>query len=297
MAKAIILEAGQPADYLTDKPLLSPDDLARGSEIDPLSLPRVTETEFERVRTRKLFEPPLVLIGQTLRLPVVYWDAGPVAYRKQIVGVHADRREAADLRAFFETIRDSREIYQFWVAATSSRAMVSMATSILKADIDSLPYCDFEGDAQFCHWEQVLARDVVTYLASYVRLGQNSQLLKRRAELSDIREYSALFCQMLGSIYDNLRADDPVFLNGLICQPFYFGDEPAIEWLGPDCEEQLMALVFDNSRESLRTVRVVRYYHENVIFIVKPDRLRFWIKSTAIRDADDTLIDLQRQGY
>jgi hypothetical protein len=175
--------------------------------------------------------------------------------------------------------------------------MASMATSILKADIDSLPYADDDGEAPFCDWEKVLAQDVTNYLASYVRLGQNSELLRKSAARDDVDNYSALFCQMLGSIYDNLRADDPVFLNGLICQPFYFGDEPAIEWLGPDCEEQLKALVFDDSRESLRTVRVVRYYHENVIFIVKPDRLRYWIKSTAIRDADDTLVDLQRQGY
>jgi hypothetical protein len=102
---------------------------------------------------------------------------------------------------------------------------------------------------------------------------------------------------MLGSIYTDLRPGDPLFLEGLICHSFFFGDEPAIEWLGPDCEEQLKSLVFDESFASLRTTRVVRFYHENVVFIVKPDRLRYWIPSTAIRDADDTLIDLQRQGY
>jgi len=42
---------------------------------------------------------------------------------------------------------------------------------------------------------------------------------------------------------------------------------------------------------------VVRYYDANVILIVKPDRLRYWIRSTAIRDADDTLIDLRDQAW
>ena len=69
------------------------------------------------------------------------------------------------------------------------------------------------------------------------------------------------------------------------------------EWLGTDCREHLINLVYDQSFESLRTIRIVRLYHENVLFVVKPDRLRYWIRSTAIRDADDTLIDLQRQGY
>jgi hypothetical protein len=44
-------------------------------------------------------------------------------------------------------------------------------------------------------------------------------------------------------------------------------------------------------------VRVVRFYERNVIIIVKPDRLRYWIRSTAIRDADETLVDLQKQGF
>jgi hypothetical protein len=33
------------------------------------------------------------------------------------------------------------------------------------------------------------------------------------------------------------------------------------------------------------------------MLIIKPDRLRFWIKSTAIRDADETIIALRKQGY
>ena len=60
-------------------------------------------------------------------------------------------------------------------------------------------------------------------------------------------------------------------------------DEPL---LGKDCEGALHRLVYDQSRESLRTVRVVRYYDRNVVLIVKPDRLRYWIRLTAIRDAD-----------
>ena len=56
-------------------------------------------------------------------------------------------------------------------------------------------------------------------------------------------------------------------------------------------------LVFDQTLPALRTVRMVRFYHENVIFIVKPDRLRYWIRSTAIWDADDTLTELRQQGY
>jgi hypothetical protein len=46
-----------------------------------------------------------------------------------------------------------------------------------------------------------------------------------------------------------------------------------------------------------RTASVLRFYELNTIIIVKPDRLRYWIPSTALCDADETLVDLQRQGY
>jgi hypothetical protein len=49
--------------------------------------------------------------------------------------------------------------------------------------------------------------------------------------------------------------------------------------------------------DALRTVRVLRFYESNTIVIVKPDRLRYWIASTAVRDADETLVDLRTQGY
>jgi len=42
---------------------------------------------------------------------------------------------------------------------------------------------------------------------------------------------------------------------------------------------------------------VLRFYEANTILIVKPDRLRYWIRSAAIRDADETLTDLRSQGY
>ncbi len=130
-----------------------------------------------------------------------------------------------------------------------------------------------------------------------MRLGQQSVLLKNAADANALLDYASLYCRLLSSLYDNLRPGKAVFLNGLICQSFFFGDRPAIDWLGPHCEDQLTTLVFEQTLDTLRTVRVVRYYQDNMILIVKPDRLRYWIRSTAIRDADDTLTELRQQGY
>ena len=139
--------------------------------------------------------------------------------------------------------------------------------------------------------------DVLTYMGEYIRLGQNSKLLKKEATEDDMKAYSAIFCRMLGSIYENLQTHKPIFINGLICQPFHFGGDSDIDWLKEDAEKALHSLVYEQIHEQLRTVRIVRFYKDNVMLIIKPDRLRYWIRSTAIRDADETLADLRKQGY
>lgn len=176
--------------------------------------------------------------------------------------------------------------------------MVGKATAILKQDIDLLPYPEDLGDLSFSFWEEALCEDVLKHMTEYIRLGQNSSLLKTAADVDDLREYSSMFLRLLGCVYDNLQASDPIFLNGLTCQPFYFGERPNLCWLVEQTDDGLRKIIYeDKKHEYLRTVRVLRFYSENVLLLVKPDRLRYWIRSTAIRDADETLVDLRRQGY
>ncbi len=101
---------------------------------------------------------------------------------------------------------------------------------------------------------------------------------------------------MLGSVYTNLRVSESGFLDGLAFQAFCFGETTDLAWPA-DWSKQLQEIIYKDHGDALRTVRILRFYERNTIILVKPDRLRYWIPSTAIRDADETLVDLQRQGY
>ena len=41
----------------------------------------------------------------------------------------------------------------------------------------------------------------------------------------------------------------------------------------------------------------MRIYDENVIYLIKPKQLRYWLRSVAIRDADETFAFLVNQEY
>ena len=291
----IIGKRTQEAPYLTGKTFL-PTEALTTDGIDATRLGVVEELRFERPRRKEQFQAPLVLIREHESLPAALWERGALAYRHEIVGIHAPTDKQA-LRDFFATFLGRRRQYQLCYALDGSRALVGKATAILKGDIEALPYPDDPRELDFALWETALQEDVFQYMVLYIRRGQNAELLQRAATHEELAIYREMFCRLLCSVYENLQAADPLFLNGLIAQPFYFGDAPKVDWLGPTSEKHLHRLVYEQCFESLRTVRVVRFYEQNAMLIVKPDRLRYWIRSTAIRDADDTLADLAEQGY
>ena len=286
----------EPAPFLTGQPLL-PTNAFTESGIDETQISTVTETHFRSAYTEDRYSAPIVLIKELDSLPVAFRDKGFLAYRHKIIGIHAPRTQVAKLRSLYEILRTNHDIYRFCCTLNGSQLLVGKATAILKQDIDLLPYPKDHKDLKLSFWEKAIQSDVLKYMSDYIRLGQNSQLLREKAKESDIENYSKMFCQMLGSVYDNLHASEPVLLDGLTCQPFYFGDSPELTWLDSDAEANLEKLIYYENHERLRTVRVFRFYDKNVLLIVKPDRLRYWIRSTAIWDADETLRDLYHQGY
>lgn len=286
----------EPASFLTGKRLLPAKALTQ-SGIDESQIGEVKETSFRSPYTENRYSSPLILIRKVESLPMVFLDKGFLAYRNEIVGIHAPEPSRTELQHLYDVFCDKHDILKFVITLHGARSFVSKSTSVFKSDVDQLPFPEKSSSFKLSFWEQALKDDVLNYMSDYVRLGQNSQLLRKAAGKKEVCGYSNMFIRMLGSIYGNLKAGDPIFFNKLICQPFYFGDSAKLEWISRSAESQLTRLVYYKKHDHLRTVRVVRFYDKNVILIVKPDRLRYWIRSTAIRDADETLVDLYNQGY
>jgi hypothetical protein len=287
----------EPAPWLTGKPLL-PTEAFTASGIDASQIGIVQETHFRSAYTPARYTPPLVLIKELSDFPVELWDKGFLAYKHRITGIHAPQQSRTALVRLYKHLRKWTFLYRCFFLIHGSEGLVDKATTVRKQDIDMLPYPEEPQELELSFWEEVLCNDVVELLSDYVRLGQNSKLLRNRANANDLQSYADFYRRMLGTVYTNLKAGEAIPLNGLICQPFYFGARPTVAWLeDAECQAHLEGLVYAQHQESLRTVRMVRFYDENVVFIVKPDRLRYWIRSTAIRDADETLVDLRQQGW
>jgi hypothetical protein len=285
----------EKASWLKGKPLLSSTALTEGGIIKE----RITEVKAEFFRsayTPDRYMPPLVLIRENEKLPCAYWDEGFLAYKAKVVGVHAPRKQQAALARFFRQFQEARSALRAFCLLESTQLLVGRATAPLKRDIDNLPWPKPGESWDLSPWEKIVCEDLLDYMADYIRRGQASALLKKPASDIDLQLYSRCFCHMLGSVYRNLKPGRSFRLGGLVCKAFHFGDKAELNW-PDDWTESLQKLVYVQHGDTLRTVRVVRFYESNVMLIIKPDRLRYWIRSTAIRDADETLFDLRKQGY
>lgn len=286
----------QRSAFLTGMKYL-PAEALENSGINRNEIGVVVETHFEGPREQVRYQPPLILIRKNERLPMAFWNEGPLAFTSTIVAIGAGSSNVTYIEELFARLNEKHRTYMLACMLHGSKAFVSKATATLKQDIDSLPLPEDGSELDLCFWEQVLEDDTLDYFSDFVRLGQNSSLLTNAATLKQVQQYSDLFCRMLAPVYDNIQSLSSIVFDGLICQPFFFGEKPESPWFSNDDRDEIRRLIYQHHHDSLRTVRMLRMYTGNMLLIVKPDRLRFWIRSTAIRDADETIVSLREQGY
>lgn len=283
-----------PAPWLTGKPYLPTESL----QVDGIvgEIKTVKPKEFRSAYSERRYTGPIILIRANEKLPCAFRDSGFLAYRDKIIGISAQAKDRNKLIALFNSLILNRDNLRFLFYLFSTQMLVGKSTALLKRDIDELPSPLSNYFNELSWWEEILISDVLEYFSTMIRTGQNSEISKMIVDSDAFNLYSSIFTKLLGTIYKNLRPGKSGCFGGLAYQAFYFGEKSELEW--PDnWAEKLQEVVFKKGGSVIQTSRVLRFYERNTLIIVKPDRLRYWIASTAIRDADETLADLQQQGF
>ncbi|QEM69789.1 N-6 DNA methylase [Geobacter sp. FeAm09] len=255
---------------------------------------------FERTRNSKrlVFSPPHVLIREKvdgLAIPAAYSD-NYLVFTNQIVGVHAPENERGQLRVLAKRLNESK-LYGVLAALVSGRILVGRSNSLYASDIMSLPYPDDMQDIDLNFWEQALVEDIGNYLVDFRRKGEKASVLTKTNE-SDLHSFGDMYCNILNPVYKKFSPLPPILMDSFICYPFCYGDAPRIELPKEDTVVPYLEELLQHQHSSRLFVnRILRLYEQNVIFMIKPNQKRYWLRSIALRDADETLIDLLGQGY
>ncbi len=282
--------------FLWGTPCLSEQTLGPNGIVDRAFSP-VPKVPIERPRSPGLYEPPLLLIRLQMDLHHDVWTDHVLAFQGEVFGVSGNPESFEELRSAADWIKESKGTLKAFIAATSSRLFIRKATSCAAEDIRAIPFPP-DGNLNLSAHEQVLVADIVDYYRDLVRLGEDSDAMKKRG-MPALPAFNATFIDRINAVYkkNKLRTLEPHAWLGVVCQPYVFG-KGKVDWSGADeLQGKLDALLREKCGAGLNVTRIARLYDGACIYLLKPDRLRYWLRSIALRDADETLADLWQQGY
>ncbi len=273
-----------------------PIEALGNNELNMSLLSKVSETYFEAPRKLERYSPPMFLIGENSNLPCALILTGSYAFRHSIMSINAPKQDASDLKNFSLQFTKYSSAMVKYASLRSTRSLIGRSSSILKKDIEELPWPGETGFEKLSWWEEILLEDIGKHYAPLIRVGPNSASLNKTVSDKAFSQYSKTFVRLLSTVYTNLRAGKNGTEDGIAYQAFHFGDGEGLTW-EKEWASRLKDVLIHDVNVAFRTHRIVRFYEGNTLVILKPDRLRNWIPSTAIRDADETLMDLQEQGF
>jgi hypothetical protein len=245
---------------------------------------------------REIFEPPHLLIKEqsgTKSIPVEFRE-DYLTFRNEIIGIHCPPSDKQLLKDIEMQLKGNSS-YSALLWLLSGRIITSREGVVLKSDILSLPY-SVDG-LKLDEIETILLEDISEHYSEFRKEGEKSEVLN---EVNDdqLKDFGIIYCQVLNSIYKKFRPLS--FLKGLefIAYSFVLGEQPEYELESSidKIEDQIRNLIDSKQSHNLWIKRIIKVYHKNVIILYKPNQKRYWLKSIAIRDADETFMDLYKQG-
>jgi hypothetical protein len=283
------------APHITGKPLLEPRHLEETART--VRLESVKATRFKSSYSSKRFQGPMVLIHEHEDLTAKHFLDGYYTYKHKIVGFCAPKNEAEKVENIATWLKEAIRPLRAFVTAGGTTTFTQKASWVGLSDIKALPYPE-NGTLDLSPNEQILVDDVLDYYRDFIRLGEDSRAMTESGH-NALPDFSSVFTTQINAIYKRnpLMTIESQSWPGIICQPFVFG-AGKIDWNGADeLRGKLNALLHDQQSTTLRLTRIARIYDDRFVFLLKPDRLRYWLRSVALRDADETLADLRTQGF
>lgn len=291
------------ADYITGKPSV----LDKKFNENGIQGIEIQNSEYFKDKSNEAyFQPPHLLIKKTIgkkAIPVEFRD-DYLTFRNEIIGIHASIEQRDDLLKIANIFQNNNQLFRFYIAVTSARSGVSRSIyTCLAEDIYNLPLIEDSQNLSFS--ESILLNDVVNYYIDFFGFGENAPINQNLDEIQKtevktiFQDFSEIYCLALNSIYQ--EGEKKYALSKIIEGEAFF----ACEYVFTDDVVKLETSISKNDFEALidhwngrnaLIKRVVRFYGENKIILIKPKQLRYWLKSIALRDADETLEEAFNQN-
>jgi methylase of polypeptide subunit release factors len=290
----------EKADYISNKRRIVPEKFTdRGVEETDIE----TETHFYRSckKSKEIFLSPHIVIKESVeseKIPLDFLDYDAV-FSHHIIGLHAPRKEISELERIYNIFRKNNSLFLFYIMVISGSIKIGRVTAFIKKDIDHLPFPEDQGKLKISQADQILINDIINF-----QLQEKGELLEKVTK-KHLMEFANIFCKTLNSVY---KADEKSFrLFKILDAGEYFAlhivygtDDIQPEIESAEYLEQYIQSIIPTRKSKYDTVhvqKIIKIYGKDVVILAKPNQLRYWLLSIALRDADESFADYVEARY
>ncbi|OCB78516.1 HsdM family class I SAM-dependent methyltransferase [Flavobacterium crassostreae] len=292
------------AEFLTNKRIFNPSDFDENGIHETYICER---QYFQRSRNTKkeIFLKNHLLIKKNIgknSIPCILLDYDMI-FKNEVIGIHASIDQTEQLTNVYNRIKEN-SLYRFYILTTSARSGVSRSTkTTLQKDILGIPFPEDEREIELTKFDEILISDTLNYSLEFLGKDTNVKVLESTSE-KELISFGEIFCEVLNLLFETESkryVQKSIYqTESFICNIFEYGNEITFSKTlktEDEIEKHIAQLVYNKIGTSYRINRVVKIYDGNLIYLIKPKELRYWLQSIALRDADETIVDLYNAGY
>ena len=144
------------------------------------------------------------------------------------------------------------------------------------------------GEIVFRGVQKYLRDDVINFMIPLIKDADRTTVqLGASAKENEVKNYAKVFDELMQSVYPDFRFAGVHDLETGWCVAFHKGNDTAATFGDTEAlRKHIDALLSRETGRALRTWRIVRHFSGKNLYIIKPKPRRYWLKSAAVRDAD-----------
>jgi hypothetical protein len=285
--------------------LLSKNFDVKGYKLSEIS----SNQKFIRTRIEeKLYKTPLITIKELIsnnKFPTEFHSfENYIPFDSRIVGISFSEIENGleISKKLYSVLGKNEKINALKTLATCSQFFLGSSSVIQKADINNWTIPLEDDEIKLSDSEKIIMNDVLDYI--YPSWYEKEPIInKKEASKKELIQFSEVLNQSINSIYkkENKEQKLAVIYEGstFFALEFEFTDKEIIEPKEIDkteADKQIESLIVNQYGENTLVNKVLRIYSPNKITLIKPKKLRFWLKSIALQDSDEIFDDIIENG-
>lgn len=256
-------------------------------------------------KNKEIFLAPHLLIKEVLgknKFVTMYLNED-VVFKHRIIGIHAPLGKEFELKQIEKTLKKNYFTFKLLMLSSSAEAGISRSGGyvVLKKDFMKLPYPENEKDLELSYSEEIIKEDVLNYKLEELTKGEKAIINKQSVTKADLEDYGNVLCKSLNAVYQNgdkkFKPLLPIKTISYTCFPFAFGNAEFFPKISTKIQDGDLSELMENQQESVHYRRILRLYQKDIVFLIKPNTLRYWLKSIALRDASEVMNDFVKSGY